>query len=410
MIHIPLLLFYLGSVAIFGCIALCLIITVRAKNKIYLYEVILDSIPFPITVTDMDMKWLFVNKPVCQMLNRERKNFFGKHCSEWGAGICNTDNCGITCLRNGKSSTTFSQFGGDFHVDVCYIMDRKNRKIGHIEMVRDITKETTLKNQQDSMVSNLDAVADSFTAASKQIADGSQSFASSTVQQNLTIESLSNSITALTQMTNSNAMTAEEALALANTIKDHAEKGSDQMTSMTKAVKEISEASQSINNVIKTIDDIAFQTNILALNAAVEAARAGAQGKGFAVVAEEVRNLASKSAEAAKGTTALIANSIDKTELGAKIAEDTASSFAEIVAGVKKSATLTSEIANASQQQNKAIAEVNTGIGGFLQDIHRNSATAEELAATSAEMNGQAEQLQKMVTALHGGQKQIALL
>jgi len=169
------------------------------------------------------------------------------------------------------------------------------------------------------------------------------------------------------------------------------------MDEMIDAVNEINAASQSINKVIKVIDDIAFQTNILALNAAVEAARAGQHGKGFAVVAEEVRNLASKSAEAAKETGIMIQNSMEKAELGSKIANETAAGFNEISEGISESKQLIDQIAQSSKEQAMGISQVNIGIEQVAQVVQQNSATAEQSAASSEEMSGQSALLQELI-------------
>jgi methyl-accepting chemotaxis protein len=191
---------------------------------------------------------------------------------------------------------------------------------------------------------------------------------------------------------------AEKAAMLANDIKVSAEKGSQQMDEMMVAVKDINASSQNISKVIKSIDDIAFQTNILALNAAVEAARAGQHGKGFAVVAEEVRNLAAKSAEAAKDTESLIADSIEKAELGSRIADDTAASLAEIVTGIGESSVLVADIAKSSEEQSEGIVQINQGIDQVSQVTQQNSATAEQSAAASQEMSGQSDMLEELIS------------
>ncbi|MCL2698457.1 MAG: methyl-accepting chemotaxis protein, partial [Oscillospiraceae bacterium] len=219
------------------------------------------------------------------------------------------------------------------------------------------------------------------SSGSKQIADSAQALASGSTQQAASVEQLSASIADIADKTKLNAEMADKAASLANSIKHKAETGSRQMDDMVSAVNEINQASQSIGKVIKVIDDIAFQTNILALNAAVEAARAGQHGKGFAVVAEEVRNLAAKSAEAAKDTGGLIANSIEKAELGASIAQDTASSLAEIVTGINESSQIVAEIASSSEEQSMAVEQINIGLNQVSTVIQQNSATAEESAA-----------------------------
>ena len=231
----------------------------------------------------------------------------------------------------------------------------------------------------------------------KQMAEAAQTLAQGSTEQAASIEQLSSAMSDIADKTKTNAHKADEASRLADTIKGNAEKGSRQMNEMMEAVNEINEASGSIGKVIKVIDDIAFQTNILALNAAVEAARAGQHGKGFAVVAEEVRNLAAKSAEAAKDTGSLIDNSIEKASLGARIAHDTAESLSEIVSGINDSSLLVGEIARSSEEQSLSIDQINTGIDQVAQVVQHNSATAQEEAAASQVMNSQSATLQDLI-------------
>jgi len=232
---------------------------------------------------------------------------------------------------------------------------------------------------------------------SKQIAAGAHSLAQGSTEQAATVEQLSSSMTTIAEKTKDNAEMAGRAASLAGTIKQNAEKGTRQMGDMMDAVKEINQAGQSISKVIKVIDDIAFQTNILALNAAVEAARAGQHGKGFAVVAEEVRNLAAKSADAAKDTGGLISNSIEKAELGSRIASETAASLDEIVTGINESTTIVNDIAISSEEQYQGIAQINEGVDQVAKVVQQNSATAEESAAASTEMSNQSAKLEKLI-------------
>ncbi len=249
----------------------------------------------------------------------------------------------------------------------------------------------------NEIMGEINAAADQVAAGTVQLSEGSQAISRGATEQASAIEELAASITQISQQTQQNAKSAGNANELSEMAGSSADQGNEQMKSMQQAMVGIDDSSRNIGKIIKVIDDIAFQTNILALNAAVEAARAGAHGKGFAVVAEEVRNLAARSATAAKETTELIEGSIQKTASGRKIADETAVSLTSIVTGVQKAAQLVGEIAVASNEQAAAIEQVNRGIEQLSAVVQSNSATSEEAAAASEELASQADFLKSMV-------------
>lgn len=244
----------------------------------------------------------------------------------------------------------------------------------------------------------IDIAASQVNQGATQIADGATSLASGTTEQASSIEELASIIATLNEKVNSNAKNAAEASQKADIAGEKIEQSNDHMQDMIKAMSNISEKSNEISNIIKTIEDIAFQTNILALNAAIEAARAGASGKGFAVVADEVRNLASKSAEAAANTTELIQQSIDAVESGSQIANDTAEALNASVEVTHQTVKLIDEISTASKEQASMIEQVNVGVDQISSVVQTNAATAEESAASSEELNGQAAELQNLTS------------
>ncbi len=249
----------------------------------------------------------------------------------------------------------------------------------------------------NEVLTDINNASEEVAAGSTQVSDGAQTLSQGATEQAASVEELTSSITQIAAQTKLNAENANKANDLANQAKMNAEKGNEHMQGMLDSMTAINESSNSISKIIKVIDEIAFQTNILALNAAVEAARAGQHGKGFAVVAEEVRNLAARSANAAKETTTLIEGSIEKVEGGTKIANETAESLNEIVNGIAEAANLVGEIATASNEQATAIAQVNKGVDQVAQVVQSNSATSEESAAASEELSSQAMLLKEMV-------------
>ncbi len=249
----------------------------------------------------------------------------------------------------------------------------------------------------NAILSNISIASEEVAAGASQISDSSIMLSQGATEQASSIEELTASLEEISAQTSMSAKNANKANEFAEKAKFTAEHGNQQMKEMLNAMDEINSSSTNISKIIKVIDDIAFQTNILALNAAVEAARAGQHGKGFAVVAEEVRNLAARSASAAKETTEMIENSIKKSQVGTNIAQNTAKALNEIVEEVEKVANLVSDIATSSNEQAAGLEQINIGVMQVSQVVQANSATSEEGAAASEELTGQAQMLREMV-------------
>ena len=266
---------------------------------------------------------------------------------------------------------------------------------GEFAQLRDATN-SSIQNLMN-MVSEIRNSADSIQSSSGEIAQGNADLSQRTEEQASSLEETASSMEEMTSTVKQNADNARQANQLASAARDQAEKGGEVVSNAVSAMSAINDSSKQIADIIGVIDEIAFQTNLLALNAAVEAARAGEQGRGFAVVAGEVRNLAQRSAGAAKEIKGLIKDSVEKVDEGSRLVDESGSTLDEIVNAVKKVSDIISEISAASDEQTSGIEEVNKAISSMDEMTQQNAALVEQAAAAGEAMNDQAKSMNELM-------------
>lgn len=327
---------------------------------------ILDLVEQPISITDSKMGWTFINKPVEAMLNLQRSDILGKHCSNWGAKICNTQDCGVNCLQKGKQETLFDQFGKNFRVNTNYLYNFRGKEIGHAEIVTDITDKVqfqALKTKMSTDVSRLLI----------ELNEGATRLSSSTQEVSAAVEEIFASLE--TSFNNS-----VETESKANDVAIQADDTRGNLENSITAVQEIV-------NRVGLIQEIARQTNLLALNAAIEAARAGDMGKGFAVVAGEVRALAEKSQAAANEIEGL-------TTSTQTVSEEAGNCLRDLVPNIRQTAELVSEINASTLEQKTGMEQINEAIQTVSRVAQESNSIAESLSTAFRELEnfGQEEE------------------
>ncbi len=364
----------------------------RAKARQVVYGLIIV-----LSLCALALYW-FMNRAVTRPL--DKAVFFTKQVAEGdltgNLAVEQQDEIGMLAGAMNKMAGNMRELaqaaekiaGGDLTVHVAALSDRDT--LGHA-LKRMVEKLS-------SIIVEINISAQSVLSGAEQLSASSQAMSQGATEQASSLEEISSSMNEIASQTRQNSENATLASRLAGESRQSAEKGDVQTQDMVVAMNEISAASRNISKIIKIIDEIAFQTNLLALNAAVEAARAGRHGKGFAVVAEEVRNLAARSAKAAKETEGMIEGAVKKIEEGTLMAGRTAEALQEIVGAAGKVTDLVAEIAAASNEQAQGVLQITKGLGHVDQVTQQNTSLAEQSASAAQELTGQAQALQGLVS------------
>ncbi len=395
------MLSFIVIILLLGVIAGGAVVMKRLTAKNEHLTAILDAMPFPVSVTDSNNNWTFVNKQVETMLKTKRENVIGKSCANWGATICGTQNCGINCLKRGENITRFNVDDNVFQVNVNYVANLNGERVGHIEIVQDITHlDKAMKNadEQAKMLCDLTKSTEKFADIAMHVNDGAQNMADNAMEQAGIIEEFIASINELAENIENNIGQINTTNSISHTARNKIIIGTEHMKNMISAMKDIADASLQIAEVIKVIENIASQTNLLALNAAIESARAGEAGKGFAVVANEIRDLATKSSSTVKDIEAMISNTLTIVERGQDIVHKTDTALNDVAKTIDDNVGISEDLLANSKTQQTSLNELRDGTTQLTSVMDISVACSEETNAISQEMVAEITILKDLIT------------
>ena len=371
------------------------------ERKAKWYREILDAVSFPVFVTDTDMNWTFVNKSLAERIGKDKDSLIGQKCRALGMPNCGTENCSIERFKKGQPVTDLEHGGRDIVVSVSPVAGDDGRTEGYIEIMQDVTEQKAAARRLTELMNH---IMNNMGAASQQLVSETNMFNRSINQLSAGCESqtrhvneLNGNLDKLMEMVQEDVCNATNAAVISARAKQNAEKGSGDMKLMLASINGIKLASQNISTIIRTIEDIAFQTNMLALNASVEAARAGEHGRGFSVVAEEVRTLAALTSEAVKQSSDLIMNTITKVDDGSQVAQDTDASFRTIINDFEEISTLIESLSNSTSVQGAILDALGTSIRNISGIILNNNDAIRDSAGASDEIASRVEGLKDMI-------------